>query len=903
MDDKTKGPVWVKLGEYSQATSDPHEITLPLKNVHIHPDYDKWTLDYDVALFELAFPVPASPCIGIACLPDEHVPTGSTCFVTGWGDLTNSGGHPDKLQEIPVATLTSEDCSSRYNQHISDRMLCATGNNSEGQITDACWGDSGGPLVCESQGRYVLHGIVSWGYVCASQQHPGVYARVYELRDYIDSTMAVEDSSPWCDENDALALWFGYAHATEISDAGLQPIQDCGGSPDACDLFPLFKSYCPKTCGMCPVTSCGLLPGEKRFGCSEDGGHWSQLSDTTSPVECREQCESVTADGVFCCFVSENAGCWMKPGAAVTSLQGDNGKSVICETQATTTTTTLVLSSRPPPPTTVGPVDPTAEPTQAPTLPLTITTTSAATGSVTGPISSTHTPTKASSTWTSYTESSTSASATVVTSTTVTPPETYAVSGSLSFSGTGSAERIAFSVRVFLVQQFDVMYEEPLLTLKRSGTGSGRRVSASDMNSWQANYQLVSEWETASVHFERAGDLHADFAGTSASLSRTFQLAGLQLDPSSVVVHAPRLQVATADMLSTSQTSTTSRESPAASEPTPTGSEVKEAIGLVAIIVVAAAVVMCVAFISCGLVYLKKRELSVSCDEGPLAEPNANKVTHDFDINIELDTPSPASLPPHKGGLMATKDDLIVFESPDSWTEVRRLKKGDIVYPADEVKVVNGHEMQPILPSGAVRGSFLSPQELPPRELATSRSPSWLDTDGSTNSVQHRITLSPRGAIVESSVAGLKMVTMEPPEMEKPGLITPRDDNGDIPWHIWTPRGLPGSGTPRGARGNDASLPADNTDADGLGSQSRGAQSPSSPPDSVTASKWVSSSRGLVVESVLDSGLRMFSIEPPSLARPEDDPSLTPRSSVYRGGVGVDRESTGRSMVGSEHSL
>ena len=56
---------------------------------------------------------------------------------------------------------------------------------------DTCQGDSGGPLVCERSGTsmFELHGITSFGIGCGLKLLPGVYTRVSQYVDWINSTM------------------------------------------------------------------------------------------------------------------------------------------------------------------------------------------------------------------------------------------------------------------------------------------------------------------------------------------------------------------------------------------------------------------------------------------------------------------------------------------------------------------------------------------------------------------------------------------------------------------------------------------------------------------------------------------------------------------------------------------
>ena len=79
--------------------------------------------------------------------------------------------------------------SSYSESEIDEATMICAGDLSNGGI-DSCQGDSGGPLFVDCEDRKtVLVGVVSWGYGCADQGYPGVYANVSELSDFIVEVM------------------------------------------------------------------------------------------------------------------------------------------------------------------------------------------------------------------------------------------------------------------------------------------------------------------------------------------------------------------------------------------------------------------------------------------------------------------------------------------------------------------------------------------------------------------------------------------------------------------------------------------------------------------------------------------------------------------------------------------
>ncbi|XP_054830404.1 suppressor of tumorigenicity 14 protein-like [Eublepharis macularius] len=156
-----------------------------IKRIIVHPHYDQYISDYDIALLEMEAPVFFNELVQPICLPSSPrlFIYGTVCYVTGWGAVKENSQLAKALQEAKVKIINQSICNKLYDDLITSRMLCA--GNLNGGI-DACQGDSGGPLACLGKGnRWYLTGIVSWGEGCARRNRPGVYTKITAVYDWI----------------------------------------------------------------------------------------------------------------------------------------------------------------------------------------------------------------------------------------------------------------------------------------------------------------------------------------------------------------------------------------------------------------------------------------------------------------------------------------------------------------------------------------------------------------------------------------------------------------------------------------------------------------------------------------------------------------------------------------------
>lgn len=160
-----------------------------------HPQYDRLTNSYDLAVLTLAEPVlEVTPVRFISTLDEEAqaMPDATRLTVIGYG-TTQFGGTPSTiLRQVKVPVVNRDVCNSEpvYPGRIGETEFCA-GYAKGGK--DACRQDSGGPIFRRGKNAQgdVQVGIVSWGNGCAKPNQPGVYDRLGVTGQWVQEQIAL----------------------------------------------------------------------------------------------------------------------------------------------------------------------------------------------------------------------------------------------------------------------------------------------------------------------------------------------------------------------------------------------------------------------------------------------------------------------------------------------------------------------------------------------------------------------------------------------------------------------------------------------------------------------------------------------------------------------------------------
>ncbi|MEP2651509.1 MAG: trypsin-like serine protease [Paraglaciecola sp.] len=197
VDDGSASFLQMNIGEYD--LSDGADNAIDIANVYIHPSYNGSTFENDIAIIELTESVNTTTVtIATSEVTSQYAVENSIATVAGWGGTTGyepgegpTSGFPDVLREVDLQLMTNEQCINRLNENvfvddsdITNNMICAAiADGGKG----SCQGDSGGPLVINTGSGVQQVGIVSFGFGCAAEGYPGVYTRVSQYIDWINS--------------------------------------------------------------------------------------------------------------------------------------------------------------------------------------------------------------------------------------------------------------------------------------------------------------------------------------------------------------------------------------------------------------------------------------------------------------------------------------------------------------------------------------------------------------------------------------------------------------------------------------------------------------------------------------------------------------------------------------------
>jgi len=146
----------------------------------LHPQYDDWSLDNDIAVIQVDPNTPLSghPNVSPISLPDNCLLDccgvcieGPPITVAGWG-ADNSGSLPVNLLQIDKDIFDHDECDRLWVGWggVTGSMFCTNVENG----IDSCGGDSGSAIIRNG----IQVGLVSFGSeVCGDGTLPAVYVR------------------------------------------------------------------------------------------------------------------------------------------------------------------------------------------------------------------------------------------------------------------------------------------------------------------------------------------------------------------------------------------------------------------------------------------------------------------------------------------------------------------------------------------------------------------------------------------------------------------------------------------------------------------------------------------------------------------------------------------------------
>ena len=136
----------VELGQHDKRT---RAIKKSISKRVSHPNYNKDTVDNDIALLKLKSPVKFNEYVQPICLPSSRAGTfaNSRATVAGWGSTEHSSSS-HVLLDTQINVISNAECRRYHNYRsmITKSMLC-TRPDSHVYAQGSCQGDSGNSAI------------------------------------------------------------------------------------------------------------------------------------------------------------------------------------------------------------------------------------------------------------------------------------------------------------------------------------------------------------------------------------------------------------------------------------------------------------------------------------------------------------------------------------------------------------------------------------------------------------------------------------------------------------------------------------------------------------------------------------------------------------------------------------
>ncbi|XP_034021939.1 elastase-1-like isoform X2 [Thalassophryne amazonica] len=182
----------VVLGEHDLYSHSGREQIKKVSSVIIHPKWDgnKLSAGFDIALLLLESEATLNSYVQLGSLPPsgQILPHNNPCYITGWGHTSTGGSLSPELKQAYLPVVDHQTCTlpDWWGSTVKTNMVCAGGGAESG-----CNGDSGGPLNCQVNGKYYVHGIVSFGsgLGCNTPKKPTVFSRVSAYIEWMNTIM------------------------------------------------------------------------------------------------------------------------------------------------------------------------------------------------------------------------------------------------------------------------------------------------------------------------------------------------------------------------------------------------------------------------------------------------------------------------------------------------------------------------------------------------------------------------------------------------------------------------------------------------------------------------------------------------------------------------------------------